>query len=511
MKQLVCEMCGSTEMLKQDGVFVCQTCGTKYSVEEAKKMMVEGTVEIFGTVQIDNSDELENVLDLAINADVSGNREEAEFYCNRALEIEPTNSIAWLIKGKSAGWQSTLDNIRFAEAINCFANAVNYMPDIKKDEILEDCKDEIMSLSIALIQLQCDRFAKWPDKDESNGLLNITIIIFKALIQFMEQLETEVSVVSIKNEVATKINQAVVQAWQSVILPEYNGDDNLPSQYQWKEFIERIGFCTMLLEKSLELLDGENEVDIQLYENLIFLHNEAIKSTSWTPKYLDFGGYGSIQATILEADCRKNGFVADPSNDTCWIPQFCLTDEAKNIRKNLISSYNKRIGQIKQEISKREVAEKAEKERIAREEAQKRLDEYWNEHADEKATLESEQKDLNSQISAFNTSLNDQVSALNNEISRIPGKAEIDNIEARIQKLSDEKSSLGLFKGKEKKAIQEKIDQANNEKKAVQNRMDAAKKEVESKISSIKSDYQKKISPLQSRLDEISNELTKPR
>ena len=41
MKQLTCEMCGSTDLMKQDGVFVCQSCGTKYSVEEAKKMMVD--------------------------------------------------------------------------------------------------------------------------------------------------------------------------------------------------------------------------------------------------------------------------------------------------------------------------------------------------------------------------------------------------------------------------------------------------------------------------------------
>ncbi len=46
MKPLTCEMCGSTNLLKQDGVFVCQSCGTKYSVEEAKKMMVEGTVAV---------------------------------------------------------------------------------------------------------------------------------------------------------------------------------------------------------------------------------------------------------------------------------------------------------------------------------------------------------------------------------------------------------------------------------------------------------------------------------
>ena len=41
MKKLVCEMCGSNDLLKQDGVFVCQSCGCKYSVEEARKMMME--------------------------------------------------------------------------------------------------------------------------------------------------------------------------------------------------------------------------------------------------------------------------------------------------------------------------------------------------------------------------------------------------------------------------------------------------------------------------------------
>ena len=41
MKQLACEMCGSTELVKDNGYFVCQKCGTKYSVEEAKKLMGE--------------------------------------------------------------------------------------------------------------------------------------------------------------------------------------------------------------------------------------------------------------------------------------------------------------------------------------------------------------------------------------------------------------------------------------------------------------------------------------
>ena len=39
MAQLKCELCGSTNLVKEDGVFVCKACGAKYSVEEAKRMM----------------------------------------------------------------------------------------------------------------------------------------------------------------------------------------------------------------------------------------------------------------------------------------------------------------------------------------------------------------------------------------------------------------------------------------------------------------------------------------
>ena len=56
MKRLTCEMCGSIDLVKQDGMFVCQSCGTKYSLEEARKMMIEGTVTI------DTSKEEQNLI-----------------------------------------------------------------------------------------------------------------------------------------------------------------------------------------------------------------------------------------------------------------------------------------------------------------------------------------------------------------------------------------------------------------------------------------------------------------
>lgn len=128
MKQLTCEMCGGTDLIKQDGVFVCQNCGMKYSVEEAKKMMIEGTVEVQGTVKVDDSSKIENYYTMAKNAYDAGNQKEAESYCNKIIEISPTNYKAWLLKGCAAGWQSTLANIRIEESVNCFTKAIENAP-----------------------------------------------------------------------------------------------------------------------------------------------------------------------------------------------------------------------------------------------------------------------------------------------------------------------------------------------------------------------------------------------
>lgn len=89
-------MCGSNDLLKQDGVFVCQSCGTKYSVEEAKKMMVEieGTVEVKGTVKIDSADEIENLLIRAKQFEKENQTQKALEYYNKILDIDATHEYA---------------------------------------------------------------------------------------------------------------------------------------------------------------------------------------------------------------------------------------------------------------------------------------------------------------------------------------------------------------------------------------------------------------------------------
>lgn len=101
MKQLTCEMCGGTDLIKQDGVFVCQSCGCKYSVEEAKKMMVEGTVQVVGTVKIDNSDSYDKYINLAKDAFEDSRYESAYDYSSKALDINTENLEMLLLQGLS--------------------------------------------------------------------------------------------------------------------------------------------------------------------------------------------------------------------------------------------------------------------------------------------------------------------------------------------------------------------------------------------------------------------------
>ena len=96
MKQLTCEMCGSTELIKQDGYFVCQTCSCKYSIEEAKKMMVEGTVDVQGTVKVDNTAFVQKYLTNARRARQKEDWQETEKYYNLVEQNDPTKIEAIL-------------------------------------------------------------------------------------------------------------------------------------------------------------------------------------------------------------------------------------------------------------------------------------------------------------------------------------------------------------------------------------------------------------------------------
>lgn len=98
MKKIICEACGSVEIIKQNGLFVCQSCGCKYEPEEVQKLIVEKTVIIEKTIVENTADLIDNYRTLAQDAYQEDNYDEAYTYYMKVLEIEPYDAEAMFYK-----------------------------------------------------------------------------------------------------------------------------------------------------------------------------------------------------------------------------------------------------------------------------------------------------------------------------------------------------------------------------------------------------------------------------
>lgn len=460
MKQLTCEMCGSTDLIKQDGVFVCQTCGCKYSIEEARKMMVEGTVEVTGTVKVDNSAAIENYLDMARNALDASNNKEADDYCNRIIEMDVTNWEAWFIKGKAVGWQSTLGNIRIAEAINAFSKALENCPEENKEQLGEDCKTELKNLQSALLSVRVKNFKTHPNEDDITGLRSDVNTILTTTVNFL--LKAKIMIDALVNvQYARIINNGICDAWQ-VVYKDYVGDEYHPSDYDLTRFISEGDYLIEALKLALVLCGDEdddeelNELKIQIYENMVHMQGEVKNSQSYEVSFV--GGFKHYNKS-------KN-----------------LTAQAKANRQSEIDEWNDKIIYIK--------AIGALK---AKEAADQRRKEYWENHKDEKNRLEAEQKKLQTE----KDNIVSQIAELDEQKENVPAMKQLSAIQSRIDELTAEKKALGIFKAKEKKAIQGKIDEVEAEATAMRKVLTSQQSEIEETIV-----------PLRGRLSDIDNKIS---
>ena len=192
MKRLTCELCGSIDLIKQDGAFVCRSCGMKYTLEEAKKLMAEAegmapatdsasaqvsqqavsqesaqapvqvpvsvptpvtTAPAVAPVQNDHSGLIDRYMQMAQNALRGDNRMEAELYCNKILELDSLNARAWLYKGSATAWQSTFAHLRIREAVNCWHTALSNCTEEEKAEFYAYTDDQMTHLTVALCDL----------------------------------------------------------------------------------------------------------------------------------------------------------------------------------------------------------------------------------------------------------------------------------------------------------------------------------------------------------------------
>lgn len=362
MKQLTCEMCGSTEMLKQDGVFVCQTCGTKYTVEEAKKMMVEGTVEVQGNVQVQNAAQLDNLLKLAHSSFESKNYAQAEEFCNQVIAMDDQNYDAWKLKGEAINYQINSNNQRILEVYNCIMTSYRILDEEqkeeKKHEILSSLKDCFEGeVDFWLKQFEANR----PSDSTLTRAKNAYVDSYNKMAAAFDELELNESkqgyLTNFDNFFIKKANSICVSAWKSTVAYNYYRDDldnlgsgwglgngwsNLvttntdsyrPTKQIWQTFIEEGGKLIALLQFAEEQFNDETPYQSKenVYENIIYFHEKLSKAVWYK--------------------------IGTSVNDVGWLHDGSLTDEAKRLRQNIINQYKQKITDAKNE----DVRKKTEK------------------------------------------------------------------------------------------------------------------------------------------------------
>lgn len=393
MKQLTCEMCGSTDLIKDGGMFICQSCGCKYSVEEAKKMMVEGTVEVAGTVKVDDTAKIENYLELSKKAYDSGNGESAYEYANKALEIAPKNSRAWIAKMKAIQYIATLGNLKLKEVFEAGKNAIEFADDASKKEITFEVYSYQAVRSLDLLKLAMNKMADTKRIEEYYNRC-ISIDVFTA-------------------------NGRTHQA------------------------------------------DGEA---LNLYDNIA---NEATALVRLIPDEV-LADYPEI--TKIVGECAKQyQYETDELIKRMKIYGSSLTEAAKNKRQNIKTAIEEKAANAEKIILERKAKEQAE-----------RNSKYWEEHRDEKLTLEKEK-----------VTLAEKVDKLEKELEALPENGAIIQLENQIATLKKEKDALGLFKGKEKKILQEQIDSLNVQLTAASTTRNNAMAPVKSEINELKENIKK--------------------
>lgn len=133
-----CPQCGANiKVDKEKDAGICEFCGTAFITEKAinnYNTYVTNNNDFSGAnINVNNGD-INNLLDIAKNALIAGNGQEAYNYANRALELNTNCSEAWITKMKSLEYVGTVGDPRSAETITCGKNAIEFSEEKQKTE-----------------------------------------------------------------------------------------------------------------------------------------------------------------------------------------------------------------------------------------------------------------------------------------------------------------------------------------------------------------------------------------
>lgn len=496
MKQLTCELCESTDFVKQDGFFICQGCGTKYSLAEAKQLMMGDSApasDAPAAPKPGNSAVVENYLTMAESALDANNNAEAETYSNKVLELDPTNAKAWEIKGKAAGWQSKTNNSRLGEAMNAFMMAVEYASDEDKADMRVRVGNGFRALGNAMLNLHCENFGEIPDEDHAQKITKCLDDVIGMMNDLVAKSCVGFNRGTFYNDLARTMNNCACDGFKEA-QDDFGPEHRNMAKWQWERYTGRCDACLLVLEKALPLA-REASLAKQICDNYKTIGESARDSCSWK-------------------------FNVNSWNSDNYDRDYSFTDGAKKIRTDAINNFTKKKSAYNVE-QHAEVMKLMSGAREASEIAAAR-EKYWEEHAAEKEQLLARKEEIAAELDGLQkelAKLDSQRQWLNGQLNAaVPAMEEKADLQRRVGQMERDLRAMGLFKFAEKKALRAQIDdllatmpqiddRIRQETEAQNAPIYAQIDELDAQIRPLSSKRQ----ALQTETGDIQNELTKSR
>ena len=468
MKQFRCEMCGSTELIKQDGLFVCQACGCKYTVEEAKKLMVEieGKVDVSGsTVRVDSSEKLNNLLLLAKRARDEKNADEAKRYYEMALIEDPTNwesafySQYYSLKGSTIGdLQKNLG--RF------YQRSMTTLDMIVKDEATANEKIQDM-------------------------IRSVTVISYELCIYVYQTMQTKIDtfIADMIEDSSNSMKSSFYSSRSKYIEKQFDNDKeslfNITKTIRISLgglYVKAIGYVDVLGKDTV--LNIATVADSIYMSDINYIHNMT-EYEEFTRDLIQL----LFAVQIENPDFESKAMPKLRERASYYLSGGKNSAEAKQKYGTILDIIANEFDKVKKERD-----EKKRKEA---------LEQYWESHKEEKEALENEKKALETE----KDQISEIIADLKNKKKNLPEAAEYDATQKEIEKKTIVKNSLGIFKGKEKKTLESEIKTLRDKAYQIKDACEVKKKAIDDEIKPQK----EKMFQIVERIRAITSELTKDR
>lgn len=460
MKKIVCDLCGESDFVKLGGMFECQVCGAKYTIEEARGMFVEVPDEpndkanaqskkapaneyedetpvmapkgptivrkvvvgkpaggqthdsqaakriisqvknpgeaapavkpkagqpvpvkkvvvvkptipqkpvaqapkkvqptvkpdVVNTVGVGTAQMIENLFILSQNAYDSENYVDAENYANRVIELDATNSDAWIMKGNCAGKQTTPTNFRFKECINCWNTALQNAGEADFEDYQFTVRQNVIDTMVAYALRSSMDFKRNPT-DENFAKVKETIDILDPIVRQANQ-TFGIEMVSYEDKLASNVS-AVVTAVSKKGIQDFGKKAETQTDPAYAKFVATQDACINAWDYLMDVAKKHGTVTAIL-SNIVKMHEAIIRNCGH-----------KVSGTKIRESVK------------------CSMSE-QNIRLEKIAAAKRKLDDKFVDIRKRDrVDQKLKNEK------------YWETHQEEKAKLLEERDKLDHEI-----------------------------------------------------------------------------------------------------------------